>query len=102
MLASQMNLPDAVIALAQSGAKVDVANDAGETPLITAVHSRNLQMVRLLLAAGADPERTDNAGRSARDYAKLEGADSLVLGEILKHDKDKTARKPQGTYGPTF
>ena len=102
MLACQMNLPDAVIALAQSGAKVDVANDAGETPLITAVHSRNLQLVRLLLAAGADPERTDNTGRSARDYAKLEGADSLTLGEILKHDKDKTARKPQGTYGPTF
>lgn len=102
MLACQMNMADAVVALARSGAKVDIANGAGETPLISAVHSRNLPMVRLLLAAGADPDRADNSGRSARDYAKLEGADSPTLAEIAAHDRDKTAKKSHGTYGPTF
>lgn len=102
MLACQMDLPDAVVALARSGAKVDVTNDAGETPLISAVHSRNLRIVRLLLAAGADPDRADNSGRTARDYAKLGGDSNLMLAEIDKHDKAKTAKKSKGTYGPTF
>lgn len=102
MLACQMNLPDAVVALAQSGAKVDIPNDAGETPLITAVHNRNVQMIRLLLAAGANPDRSDNAGRSARDYAKQQGNESMALQEITKYDQNKSVKKAQGTYGPTF
>ena len=79
-----------------------MTNDAGETPLISAVHSRNLAMVRLLLAAGADPDRADNSGRSARAYAKLEGANSLALDAIVRNDKAGKTRKPKGTYGPTF
>lgn len=102
MLASQMGFVDAVVALARSGAKVDEPDDTGETPLILAVHAKNVPMVRTLLAAGADPDRADNAGRSARDYAKLDGGNSLVLDEIENHDKDKTAKKPKGTYGPSL
>jgi ankyrin repeat protein len=102
MLASQMGLTEAVVALARSGAKVDVANDAGETPLISAVHNRNLAMVRLLLAAGADPGRADNSGRSARDYAKLEGANSVTLDAIDRNDKDAKGKRSKGTYGPSF
>jgi ankyrin repeat protein len=102
MLASQMGLNEAVVALARSGAKVDVTNDAGETPLISAVHNRNLPMVRLLLAAGADPDRADNSGRSARDYAKLEGANSVTLDAIDRNDKDAKAKRSKGTYGPRF
>jgi ankyrin repeat protein len=42
----------------------------GETPLIIAVQQRDAALVRLLLKAGADPDRTDAAaGYSARDYA---------------------------------
>ena len=52
-------------------AGVNIANDRGETPLIMAVQRRDLPMVRLLVAAGADIKRTDNvAGYSALDYAK--------------------------------
>jgi ankyrin repeat protein len=52
------------------GAKVDTPNRAGETPLIIAVQLRDTRMVKALLEAGADPDRTDNvAGYSARDYA---------------------------------
>ena len=43
----------------------------GETPLIVAVQQRQPPIVKLLLAAGADPDKTDSAaGYSARDYAK--------------------------------
>ena len=102
MLASQAGFTDAVIALAQSGAKVDQPNDTGETPLILAVLAKKSPMVRVLLLAGADPDHADNSGRTARDYAKASGVDSPVLAEIEGHDKDKTAKKPKGTYGPTF
>lgn len=52
------------------GAKVDGTNRAGETPLIIAVQQRDARLVKILLDAGADPDRTDNvAGYSARDYA---------------------------------
>jgi len=102
MLASQTGQTDAVVALARSGARVDVPNDAGETPLISAVHNRNLAMVRLLLAAGANPDRADNSGRSARDYAKLDGADSPTLAAIARNDKDQAGKKSHGTYGPSF
>jgi ankyrin repeat protein len=87
--------------LVAKGARVDDANDAGETPLISAVHNRNVPMMRLLLKAGANPDRADNSGRSARDYAVLEGRGSPLIAEI------ETNAKPQGTagkpsYGPTL
>lgn len=51
-------------------ANVNIANDSGETPLIRAVQRRDMQVIRDLLAAGADPDQVDNlAGLSARDYA---------------------------------
>jgi ankyrin repeat protein len=102
MLASQIGFVEGIEMLAQKGARVDESNDAGETPLILAVHKRDIPMLRILLAAGADPDRSDNSGRTARDYAKLDGPASAALDEIVKHDKDKRARKPGETYGPTF
>ena len=39
-------------------------------------------MMRVLLKAGADPDRADNSGRSARDYADPEGPSSRTLAEI--------------------
>jgi uncharacterized protein len=61
-------------------AGIDIANDKGETPLILAVQRRDLPMVRLLLAGGADPKRTDNiAGYSALDYAKRDPRAAAVV-----------------------
>ena len=102
MLASQIGFIEGIEMLAQKGARVDAANDAGETPLILAVHSRDIPMLRILLAAGADPDHSDNSGRTARDYAKLEGANSQTLDEIQKNDKARKVRKPGQTYGPTY
>lgn len=101
MLASQLGFVDGIALLASKGAKVDAPNEAGETPLILAVHRHDTAMIRILLAAGADPNHSDNSGRTARDYAKLEGADSQVLAEIDKNDKAKK-RKAGQTYGPTL
>ena len=102
MLASQIGFVEGIEMLAQKGAKVDEPNDAGETPLMLAVHKRDVPMTRILLAAGADPDRSDNSGRSARDYAKLDGADSPILEAIVKQDGKKKSRKPAQTYGPTL
>jgi uncharacterized protein len=61
-------------------AKIDTANRMGETALIVAVQQRQPQIVKLLLAAGADPDRTDSAaGYSARDYAKRDTRSREIL-----------------------
>ena len=100
MLASQLGYVEGIGILASKGARVDTANDAGETPLILAVHRKDVPMVRILLAGGADPGRTDNSGRSARDYAKLENV-AQALEEFDKSAKTRT-RKSGQTYGPSF
>ena len=100
MLASQLGYVEGIAILASKGARVDGSNDAGETPLILAVHRKDIPMVRILLAGGADPSRSDNSGRSARDYAKLEGV-GQALEEFDKSAKAKT-RKSGQTYGPSF
>ena len=70
MLAVTGNFAAGVDLLVGRKANINLANGQGETPLIRAVQMRNLEIVRVLLAANADPDQTDNvAGMSARDYA---------------------------------
>jgi ankyrin repeat protein len=102
MLASQSGFFDGVQYLLTAGAKVDDANATGETPLILAVHRRDVQMMRVLLRAGADPNRTDNSGRSARDYAELEGRGSQVLAELVRAEESGQRRADSGAYGPSL
>lgn len=102
MRASRIGWAEGVEALVKAGARVDMPNDAGETPLISAVHRRDTQMMRILLRAGADPDRADNAGRSARDYAKQEGAGSLTLAEIERNAQSAGRKSGAETYGPSL
>ena len=102
MRASQMGFNEGVEALVAAGARVDNPNEAGETPLIMAVHRRDTAMMRVLLGAGASPDRTDNSGRSARDYARLEGVNSQTLAELERNPKAGNARASREVYGPTF
>ena len=102
MRASQLGFYEGIQQLVAKGARVDGANATGETPLILAVHRRDTAMMRVLLQAGADPDRTDNSGRSARDYALLEGRDSLVMAEILRDDEAGEQRDDGAVYGPSF
>lgn len=103
MRASQLGFFEGVQRLTAKGARVDEPNATGETPLILAVHRRDTAMMRVLLGAGADPDRADNSGRTARDYAELEGTDSLVLAEIERHDDSGDERRAEaGAYGPSL
>lgn len=99
-LAVNLGFPDGVDALIAKRARIDSTNDAGETPLIAAVHRRDVAMIRLLMKGGANPDRSDNSGRSARDYAQLMGASAGITSEIDRAEADRKAAPALKTYGP--
>ncbi|MGX7926766.1 ankyrin repeat domain-containing protein [Tsuneonella sp. HG094] len=100
-LAASLGFVEGVERLVKAGGRIDVANASGETPLIAAVHRRDMAVIRLLLKNGANADRTDNSGRSARDYAALMGTAGGVLTEIQRADEERKTKGAQaGTYGP--
>ncbi|MDE2404915.1 MAG: ankyrin repeat domain-containing protein [Sphingomonadales bacterium] len=101
VLACNMGFIDAVDLLIARGARVDEPNGTGETPLIAAVHRRDTALMRTLLKAGANPDRADSSGRSARDYATLDGRGSPLLAVIEENAKVKKGSSA-GSYGPKF
>lgn len=102
VLATSLGFEEGVQLLVDRKARVDEANAAGETPLISAVHRKHIALMRILLKAGADPDRADNSGRSARDYALLDGRDSPLLAEIEASAKPHGQRGQQPAYGPSL
>jgi ankyrin repeat protein len=85
--AARIGFLGAAADLIRLNVKVDTPNRMGETALIVAVQQRHTEIVKLLLAAGADPDRSDSAaGYSARDYAKRDtrSRDMLRLIEAKK------------------
>jgi len=89
--AARVGFEDAAEWLLGQGAKVDGSNRMGETPLIIAVQQRQIQLVRVLLAAGANPDRPDSAaGLSARDYAARDGRSREIISAI-------EAKKPKSS-----
>lgn len=96
MLATQIRFIEGAQALIKRRAAVDLANSGGETPLMRAVQQRDLAMVRLLLSAGANPDRVDSmAGLSARDYAKRDTRGQAIL-KIIEEPR----AKPAAVSGP--
>lgn len=80
IVASRVGFGEGADILLAKRAKVDAANRQGETALIIAVQQRHPQLVRLLIEAGANPDRTDMAaGYSARDYARRDRRSSELL-----------------------
>lgn len=97
-LAAQLGWAEGAEVLLSRGAAVNGQNGRGETPLILAVHARDPVMVRLLLAKGADPKRSDSvAGYSALDYAKQDPRTAA----ILKMLEEKPAAKKEAA-GPSL
>ena len=89
--ASRIGFDQAAEWLLGMGAKVDGANRMGETPLIVAVQQRQTLIVRRLLQAGANPDKTDAAaGYSARDYAKRDSRAGDIL-KLIEATKPKAA-----------
>ena len=98
-LATSLRLYDGVEALVKAGANVDETNGTGETPLITATHLRDGDLAKILLENGANADKADNSGRSARDYAELDGRNNPVLAQIEAADAEG---KGAGSYGPAI
>jgi len=90
--ASRVGFTQAAQWLIDLHAKVDVPNRMGETPLIIAVQQRALPIVQMLLAAGADPDRSDAAaGYSARDYATRDARARDIL-KLIDNKKPKPTK----------
>lgn len=80
IVAARVGFGEGADVLLAKRAKVDAANRQGETALIVAVQQRQPQLVRKLLEAGANPDRTDTAaGYSARDYARRDRRSTELL-----------------------
>ncbi|MCU0728838.1 MAG: ankyrin repeat domain-containing protein [Sphingopyxis sp.] len=89
--AAQGGFVDGIQPLIDRGARINASNASGETPLHFAVQRRDLAMVRVLIAAGADPELTDNVtGRSPRDYARQDSRAGAIL-EALNAPRPRSA-----------
>ena len=73
---------DIVQLLVEAGAPVNVGQQGGWTPLQGAVHNKDLEMVRYLLAHGADPRAQNDEGKSAMGLAADEG--SVEILKLLK------------------
>ncbi len=97
MIAATNAFSEGVRVMLAGRALADSFNGRGETALIRAVHARDAESARLLLEAGANPDRADNqAGMSARDYA----ARDVRQGALAKLLADAPKKKAVETMGP--
>ena len=90
IIAARMGYSEGAARMLMGRAQVDKANKMGETALIVAVQQRQPAIVKMLLEAGANPDRQDHAsGLSAREYAKRDTRtrDLLSLIETVKSKK---------------
>jgi ankyrin repeat protein len=97
ILATRLGFVEGAARLLMYRAQVDKANKLGETALIVAIQQRHSAIVRMLLEAGADPDKADHAsGYSARDYAKRDNRSQDML-RLIESVKSKRA----ASVGPT-
>jgi len=74
---------------------VNMRGPTGETPLMTAVDMRSLQLVSYLLANGADPKMADSRGEVALVASARKGWFEGVMA-LLEHKADVNGRNRQG------
>lgn len=99
MQAVESGFTEGVTRLLSARANINLANRSGETPLIRAVQRRDLAMVRILVANGADADRKDViAGMSARDYAIADTRTPAIL-KLIEEGRKAPAK---GLSGPTL
>lgn len=89
--AARVGFDEAAEWLISMGVRVDAANKMGETALIVAVQQRQVPLVKRLLDAGANPDKTDTAaGYSAREYAARDTRSRQIL-QLIEAKKPKAA-----------
>jgi hypothetical protein len=59
--------------LVAAGAPVNEAQAGGFTPIFSAAIANRRDLAEMLLAAGADPHRKDDQGKTAADFARERG-----------------------------
>ncbi len=69
---------DCVKALIEAGSPVNDKQQGGFTPLHSAAQNGDVEMAKMLKAAGADPSLLAGAGKSPIDLAREKGFDDLV------------------------
>ncbi|MEQ1509152.1 MAG: ankyrin repeat domain-containing protein [Sphingopyxis sp.] len=95
--AAQLAFVEGASALLAGGARVNASSANGETALHVAVHRRDLAMVRVLIAAGANPDIQDNiTGQSPRDYARRDPRAAAVLTALDEPPTAPAAARPAG------
>jgi len=77
-VASEGNVPITQMLLAHPETKVDAVNDRGETALHKAVYGEHLEIVEMLLMAGADTEIPDRNGCKPISLARKLGYPEIV------------------------
>lgn len=82
MRAAAQNQGEALAALVDAGADLDLADGEGQTALHQACEAGNVAAARLLLEAGADFKAVDKAGRTAGEVCEPRAL--RVIAEILR------------------
>lgn len=77
---------DAVTGLLAQGARVDVRDPNGLTPLILASYGGHVEIVKLLLSKGADPATKDEHGQTALVHATQKGHNQVIALLEIKPD----------------
>jgi ankyrin repeat protein len=80
-----------VDALIQNGAIVDMVNNYGQTPLLQACLGGNLEIIRLLLKAGANPGHQNHQAHSVLHYLAAYCYDATLVEEIIERGADINA-----------
>ena len=89
ILAARRGFVEGAARMLMKRAEVDKANKLGETALIVAVQQRQTAIVKMLLEAGANPDKADHAsGSTARDYAKRDSRSPEML-KLIESVKTK-------------
>jgi ankyrin repeat protein len=82
------------------GVNVNIARDDGETPLISAVQENfegSLEIVRLLIAHGADVNATTNVGTTSL-FVAAEFGDLLIVRELIAAQATVSAVRGDGDF----
>lgn len=92
--------PGVTILLARGARVNDSAND-GQTALHYAVLRRDIALVRALIAAGANPDATDNVtGKTPRDIARDDGRSAAILAALDERPTNAAGPQAAGPAGP--
>ena len=80
--------------LIENGAEVDAIQNGGFTALHTAAHNGQIKMIKLLIAAGANPKIKNNENKTPEDLAR-EGGHGKVVDYLNQYSQTKINKEDQ-------